>query len=97
MRSKHIKYKQKFTKSLDKLSDDIISSDKYITNLSSKHLTHTQKNILSKGLTFVPTTRLNRTRLAESIDKFERSNRIKYYFRNEPPHEPHPFRQKSTW
>jgi len=75
----------------------MIDSTTYITNLSNKTLTMTQCRILSLGLTYVPSRMTNRTMLSESISRFERSNRIKYFFRNQPQREQHPFRMKSTW
>lgn len=35
--------------------------------------------------------------LTESLDNFDRSNRLKYFFRNHPRTEPHPFKEKSNW
>ena len=35
--------------------------------------------------------------MLEAVSHFERSNRLKYYFRNQPQREAHPFRQKSIW
>ncbi len=75
----------------------MIDSTTYITNLSNKTLTMTQCRILSLGLTFVPSRTTNRTKLSESISRFERSNRIKYFFRNQSQRDQHPFCMKSTW
>ena len=72
---------------------------KYITNLSSKTLTSPQLDVLALGLTFVPNKSgpISNTRLTESLQQFSRSNRIKYFFKNRPPTEPHPFKEKSSW
>ena len=91
------KYKSKFNKSLKRIASDTIESEKYITNLSSKQLTETQQKVLAKGLSFVPSRTINTVALNESVSRFERSNRLKYFFRNRPPQEPHPFKPKSTW
>ena len=91
------KYKCKFNKSLKRIASDTIESQKYITNLSSNQLTETQQRVLTKGLSFVPSRKINKVALKESVSRFERSNRLKYFFRNSPPQEPHPFKPKSTW
>lgn len=69
----------------------------YITNLSSKTLTQIQTKVLSLGLKFVPSHTADNTTLQQSIANFQRSSRLKYFFRNHPQKEQHPFRQKSTW
>ena len=87
------KYKSKF----NKIASDTIESQKYITNLSFKQLTETQQKVLTKGLSFVPSRKINKVALNESVSRFERSNRLKYFFRNSPPQEPHPIKPKSNW
>lgn len=89
--------KSRYRKSLIKLSNNYIDAKSYITNLSSKNLTAMQEGVLALGLTFVPSSRVNKDKLNKDIDNFERSNRLKFYFSNSPPSEPHPFRQKSNW
>ncbi len=90
-------HRSRFLKSLRKTTNNHVDSTTYVTNLSHKHLTMTQYRVLGLGLTFVPSRMTNRESLSESISRFERSNRIKHFFRNQPQREPHPFRPKSTW
>ena len=35
--------------------------------------------------------------VTESLECFDRSNRLRHFFRNKPSSEPHPFKEKSTW
>jgi hypothetical protein len=96
--SMHIRTnKIRFRKSLRHLENDHIDSTKYITNLSSRKLNDIEVKVLSKGLTFVPCTIINKENLSASLTRFERSNRLRYYFRNSAPLLPHPFRKKSAW
>ena len=74
-----------------------INREKYITNLSSKTLDPPQTEVLSLGLTFVPSRHLLQSQLIESLEDFERGNRIKHFFKDRPSTEPHPFKEKSTW
>lgn len=71
--------------------------DKYITNLSSKQLTISEKSVLSKGLTFVKAQPSKGDAIGESFERFRRSNRIKSFFRDSGPQQTHPFRKRSTW
>jgi len=91
------KHRYRFLKSLRKRTNNHVDSAMYVTNLSQKQLTMTQYKILGLGLTFIPSRMTNRESLSESITRFERSNRIKHFFRNKSQREPHPFRSKSTW
>ena len=75
----------------------LMNRERYITNLSSKTLSSPQLDVLSLGLTFVPNQVASPTLMSDSLDNFDRSNRLKYFFRNYPHTEPHPFRRKSTW
>ena len=75
----------------------LMNRERYITNLSSKTLSSPQLDVLSLGLTFVPNQVASPTLMSESLDNFDRSNRLKYFVRNYPHTEPHPFRRKSTW
>ncbi len=86
-----------FTKSINNATQKISESNRYITNLSSKTLTPTQTKLLSKGLSYIPSTNSKNDTLRNALLHFNRSNRIKYFFRNEPERDVHPFRQKSTW
>ena len=49
------------------------------------------------GLKFIPSRRNNPDSLERATAAFERSNRLKHYFRNWTYQTPHPFRQKSSW
>lgn len=89
--------KKRFLNSLNKRADDIIHSEKYITNLSTKDLNDTEKRVLAKGLTFVPSAKYNETSTIQAFSRFRRSNRLRYFFRNSVSQKPHPFRQKSNW
>lgn len=91
------RHRHRFIKSLRKRVNNHVDSAMYVTNLSHKQLSMTQYRILGLGLTFVPTRMTIRETLSESITRFERSNRIKYFFKNRPQREPHPFRSASTW
>lgn len=75
----------------------LLNQDKYITNLSSRSLTEAESSLLSKGLTYVPTSTPKEASIEESLDNFDRSNRIKYFFRGQPERKPHPFKEPSTW
>ncbi len=90
-------HRNRYRRSTQKLINNIKDSNTYITNLSSKPLTITQRRVLSLGLKFVPTLPTRNNTLQESLLNFQRSNRLKYFFRNHPHKEQHPFRQKSTW
>ncbi len=57
----------------------------------------TQTEILGKGLTYIPSTKLHADAFNNALLHFNRSIRIKYFFRDEPQRDIHPFRQKSTW
>ncbi len=87
----------RYKRSLNKLSTDTTDRHKYITNLSTKTLTQCQSKVLTKGLAFIPSTHMNKSRLNDTTRMFQRSNRLKHYFRDSVAQEVHPFRQKSTW
>ncbi len=89
--------KRKFTRSLNMFTNNVLDQNKYITNLSSVQLTEHQNKVLSLGLGFIQTRKYNVDNLQSAITRFERSNRIKYYFRDQPESISHPFRKKSTW
>ena len=76
---------------------NILNEDKYITNLSSRSLTEGEISLLSKGLSFVPATPPNKQSINSSLERFDRSNRIRHFFRNQPEKEPHPFKVPSKW
>ncbi len=57
----------------------------------------TQTEILGKGLTYIPSTKLHADAFNNALLHFNRSIRIKHFFRDEPQRDIHPFRQKSTW
>ncbi len=74
-----------------------IDLNRYITNLSSKTLTSTQKRVLSLGLKFIPSSPNEQDDLRDTYTNFQRNIRLKYFFRNSAPKEPHPFKGKSNW
>ena len=84
-------------RSLKNRTDPTADPAKYITNLSSRPLSKEQITVLSKGLTFVPTSKLDRSKIEQSVQRFERSNRLKYHFKDQGPPIMHPFRSKSDW
>ena len=75
----------------------LLNKEQYITNLSSKTLTVPQIDVLSLRLTFVPSKSSTPTGLAESLDSFDRNNRLKHFFNDKPSTKQHPFKNKSTW
>ena len=89
--------KKRFLKSINKKTDNVLDANRYITNLSSKTLTAQQSKILALGLKYVPSRPVDPASLKRAYSQFERSNRLKYYFRNWASQTPHPFRQKSNW
>lgn len=70
---------------------------KYITNLSSRPLTESEVKVLSKGLTYVPSVAQEERNINASWLRFQRENRLKFFFRDAASVEPHPFRKKSAW
>ena len=84
-------------KQIKKAIQTLQDKEQYITNLSSKTLTVPQVDILSLGLTFVPSQCLKPAKLSESLNSFDRNNRLQHFFDDRPSAEPHPFRKKSTW
>lgn len=57
-----------------------------IVNLSDAVLTREETNILSKGLTFCPTTgHYNEFQLYQDLDKFARNMRLREYFHDRQP------------
>jgi len=97
MRFKEINNKSRFIRKLKERTGNTIELNKYITNLSTKQLTKTQSQVLTKGLKFVPSNKQDSTTIETSVKRFERSHRFKYYFRDRPSQQPHPFKPKSTW
>ncbi len=89
--------KSKFRRSLNIFTNNVLDQSKYITNLSSTQLTKQQNKVLSLGLGFIQTGRLDRNNLEKAYSRFERSNRIKHYFKDQPETIKHPFKKKSTW
>lgn len=85
------------SKKVATLLEDNIEGRKYITNLSSKHLSSLEVTVLSKGLKFIPSSRTDKSKLLDSVSSFERLNRLKYFFRDHAPLPPHPLRGKSAW
>lgn len=55
-----------------------------IHNISSHNLTDSETAVLSKGLTFTPTSHLDQFALASDIVSFGRNLRLKYFFKNNP-------------
>ena len=80
-----------------KENQKMLNKNKYITNLSSKSLSPPQVDVLSLGLTFVPSRNPPLIPMSESLDNFDRSNRLKFFFSNTPKIEPHPLKKKSSW
>ena len=89
--------KKRFLKSINKRADNALDENRYITNLSSKTLTAQQNKILALGLKYVPSRRVDPVDIEKGCSQFERSNRLKYYFRNWASRTPHPFKPKSSW
>ena len=70
----------------------------YITNLSNKFLSPDQKEVLSLGLTFIPTRPMDSSTLDPALARFKRLNRLRDHFRDQSDEvELHPFKPKSTW
>lgn len=73
----------------------------HIVNLSSKHLSTPQLNLLTKGLGFVPNPKLPPD-LKQGLTKLTREYRLRFYFQNRDnadnpvPNLP-PFKKTSTW
>ena len=88
-----LKYRQRCELSFNHYMD----LNKYITNLSGRTLTGTQKCVLSLGLKFIPSSKGEQNATMEAFSKFQRSIRLKHYFKDSAPKEPHPFRGKSDW
>ena len=70
----------------------LLNKERYITNLSSKKINSPQLDVLSLGLTFSPSRDTSSSKLSESLNIFDRSNKLKYFFRKQPLTEPHPFK-----
>ncbi len=90
-------HRSRFKKTITRIRDNILDTNKYITNLSHKVLTLDQTRVLTKGLTYVPNRTADDDALQTGLCRFSRQNRIKHFFRDQPPREAHPFRLKSTW
>ena len=88
---------KRHNKRVNKRKRDETELDKYITNLSSIELSVSEKKVLSKGLSFVPTVSSKTEATKQSFERFQRSNRLKFFFRDSGPQQVHPFRKKSTW
>ena len=84
-------------KQIKKINRSTINKHKYITNLSSKELSPPQLDVLSLGLTFVPSGVPPSIPMSDSLENFVRSNRLKFFFKDHPKVEPHPFKKKSSW
>jgi len=52
---------------------------------------------LCLGLKYIPGSTSEPDTIGEAFNRFKRSNRIKFFFRDSPNTEPHPLKQKSTW
>ena len=81
-------------RSINRRIDNDLSNSKYITNLSTKTLNTTQMKVLNLGMTFLPGKSYNKDAMKMSVARFQRSNRMKHFFRNQPQNEPHRFRAK---
>jgi len=90
-------HRNRYRRSINKIIENDLNNSKFITNLSTKTLTTTQIKVLSLGMTFVPGRNYNKEAIKTSVAMFQRSNRIKHFFKDRPESEPHPFRPKSTW
>lgn len=90
-------HRHRYTRSLYQTANNTVDPVTYITNLSSQQLTHTQNKILSLGLKFVPSRRLDQEHVEQALLNFKRSNRLKYFFRDRPTQTQHPFKPKSQW
>ncbi len=55
------------------------------------------KRVLSLGLKFIPTSSMEQDSIRTAFTRFRRGNRLKHFYRDQPPTEPHPFRSKSQW
>ncbi len=75
----------------------LLNKERYITNLYSKKLSSPQLDVLSLGMTFAPSRDTSSSKLSESLNNFDRSNRLKFFFRKQPLTEPHLFKKKSAW
>ena len=64
-------HKSRYNRSLRKRADDVIASQKYVTNLSSRKLTETETKVLSKGLTFVPSNKMHTPNLLDAFALFK--------------------------
>ena len=93
--SKH--HRNRYNRSLNKISNKVLDPQTYITNLSTKTLTPAQNRILTLGLKFVPSQISSKPATLEAVTTFERSNTLKFRFRNHPSTVQHPFKPKSTW
>lgn len=70
----------------------------HVWNLSSVCLSPSQMNLLSRGLSFIPSFH-QQPNLREALPKLTRSYRLRYYFRNSEPirTKAPPFRKPSSW
>ena len=89
--------KTRYRRSIANIQEHTLETGRYITNLSSRPLTSLEITVLSKGLGFVPSSKTDEQKLRDSVASFERSNRLKHFFRNSTQHPTHPLRKKSTW
>ncbi len=90
---KNSKYKR-FRKNCKKSYNTVVDLNKYITNLLSTRLLDMQKRVLSLGLKFIPTSTMEQDSIQTAYARFRRGNRLKHFYRDQPPKEPHPFRTK---
>ena len=83
-------HKRRFKRSLRTSSTNVTDSQRYITNLTSKTLTQQENKLLSLGLNFIPSSKHKPPNLLRAASLFERSNRLKHFFRNRPLTPVHP-------
>ena len=71
---------------------------KMITNTSSYPLNVNEYSVLTRGLGFIPTPPdCNNDELSKDFESFVHKIYKQFYFRNEEPFNPHPFKQPSLW
>ena len=73
---------------------------KFIKNLSNNKLTDAQTKLISRGLKFIPVTKVHknkiRRQLLQDFEHFARRMRLKYIFHGQNK-DIHPFYVKSNW
>ena len=79
-------------------TDNTVAPPHSVVNLSSSPLSEAETSLLSKGLKFCPTPpEVNQIALSQDLSSYYRRIRLKEFFLDEPPFDPEPFYQKSTW